>query len=151
MKKHLITVLLLIPSLANAIELVTDKEIKENIDRTKIVKLSNGIPVIYRYEPSSDIVQTTVSFDWALKDQRTGTKTLPNTLTALMTKGSKKYPQQKLYETIEKYSLSLGCSAAIDTSTCSFGTVNDYYDQNISILSSSIQSPVFLDKDFGLL
>ena len=74
MKKQLITVLLLIPSLANALELVTDKEIKENIDRTKIVKLSNGIPVIYRYEPSSDIVQTTVSFDWALKDQRTGTK-----------------------------------------------------------------------------
>ena len=150
MKKHLIT-LLLIPSLANAFELVTDKEIKENIDRTKIIKLSNGIPVIYRYEPSSDIVQTTVSFDWALKDQRTGTKTLPNTLTALMTKGSKKYPQQKLYETIEKYSLSLGCSAAIDTATCSFGTVNDYYDQNISILSSSIQSPVFLDKDFTIM
>jgi predicted Zn-dependent peptidase len=151
MKFFILLSLILTSTFSNALELVTEKEIKENLEKTKIFKLSNGVPVIYRSEPTSDIIHVSVSFDWALKDQFTGTKTLPNLLTALMTKGSTKYPQQKLYETIEKYSLGLGCSSMIDTSTCSFETVNDYFDQNISTLSSSISNPVFLEKDFKIM
>ena len=65
-----------------------------------------------------------------------------------MAKGSKQYPQEKLYEIIEKYSLGIGCTSSIDTSTCFMETVNDYFDTNISTLSSSITDPVFLSKDF---
>ena len=79
-----------------AVDLVTDKEIAESKKKTEIFKLSNGIPVIYRNEKTSDIVHVNVAFDWALKDQKEGTKILPRVLTSLMTRGSRTYPQKKL-------------------------------------------------------
>ena len=59
---------------SNAVELVTEADIKALKDKTEIFKLSNGIPVIYRQETSSDIIHLAVSFDWALKDQKVGQK-----------------------------------------------------------------------------
>jgi predicted Zn-dependent peptidase len=133
---------------AFSVELVTDKEIKALKNKTEIFNLSNGIPVIYRNEESSDIVHLAVSFDWALKDQNTGTKTLPNLVTALMTRGSKSYPQKKVFELVEKFSLSLGCAASIDRSSCHFETINEYFDKNIPLLTSSIKEPDFKEDDF---
>lgn len=137
-----------VSSILFGIELVSEKDIKNSKEKTSIFNLSNGIPVIYRNEPSSDIVHISVSFDWALKDQNQGTKSLPGLTTALMTKGSYKYPQKKLYEIIEKYSLGISCSSSIDTSTCNFETINDYFEKTIDVLSSSITTPEFGEKDF---
>ena len=66
---------------------------------------------------------------------------------SLLTMGSKSYPQEKLYEIVEKYSLVLGCAASIDRSSCHFETINDHFEKNISLLSSSIMEPSFSEKD----
>lgn len=148
MKKVLkVAVMLALTNVAMAVQLVSDEEIEKSKKNTKIFKLSNGIPVIYRSEKSSDIINVNVSFDWGLKDQKSGTKTLPDVVTSLLVRGSKTYPQKKLFEIMGQYSLNMSCSSGIDTSHCSFQTINDYFDKNIDVFSSAIKEPIFLEND----
>lgn len=138
-------------ALSKTVELVTSADIAKHKSQTTLFKLSNSSTVIHKLEPSSDIINVSIAFDWALKDQKKGSKSLPSLLMAMMARGTKTYSQAQLFALQEKYGLSLGCSAGIDLSTCQFETINDYFEETIGIFASAVKEPHFAEDDFKVI
>ena len=68
-----------------------------------------------------------------------------------MAMASKNFPKAKMFETIEKYSLDVGCSQGIEFSTCSLGTLNDYFEIGLKVFSDLILRPSFDQVDVELV
>ena len=126
MKKLCIIFLLSHPAIAS--KLVSDETIMSQKALSTVDRLANGIPVIIRTEPSSKIALISVGFDYGLKDTKPGLKSVADMTLPLMAKATKTYPKSKLNQLQEKYALSIGCSAGIDTSSCAMETVENYWD-----------------------
>ena len=131
-------------------KLVTDASIALQKKLTTVHKLKNGIPVIVRENPDSDIVQVDVTFDGGLKDLPPGQKALNQWLWSVLPLGAKGYPKAKVFNLSEKYGFELGCSGGIEMSSCGLGTLNEYWKEGLPLLAALIEQPTFADADVKL-
>ncbi len=151
MKKLLIALALAFVSThASAVQLVTDQTIKIQKDLTSLHKLKNGIPVILRKIPDSDIVQLNVSFDTGLKDLPVGKKALNEWFWSVLPLASKSYSREKVFGISEKYSLDIGCTGGIEVASCGLGTVSDYWKESLPLFADLINNPSLTDQDVKL-
>lgn len=135
---------------AFAVTLVTDQTIKIQKDLTSMQKLKNGIPVIMRKIPDSDIVQLNVSFDAGLKDLPVGKKALNEWFWEALPLASKSFSREKVFSLSEKYSLEIGCAGGIEVASCGLGTINDYWKESLPLFADLINRPSLTDQDVKL-
>ena len=134
-----------------AVDLVTEETVQTQIKLSSEHTLKNGIPVIIRQEPNSEILNLHVSFNQGMKDLPQEKKVLHSWLWPVMTMAAKDYPKQKFYQIVEKYALNLGCSGGIELSSCALGTVNEYWEEGLDILTAAIKAPLLTEEDIKLV
>jgi predicted Zn-dependent peptidase len=117
---------------------------------TAISKLKNGIPIIARETPGSDIVHLEINFS-------TGTSKLPPERRALnllaletMPFATKKFPKEKIFAMSEKFSFGVECKGGVETSHCQVETIRDYLPQALDLLTQVVLSPSFNQEDTDL-
>lgn len=132
------------------VRLVSDETVRIQRELTSQHKLKNGIPVVIRQIPDSDILQLDVTFASGLKDLPPGRKVLNEWLWAVLPMGGTGYPKAKVFETVEKYGLELACAGGIEYSSCGLGTLNDYWPEALPLFAALIKSPVFAEEDLKL-
>jgi zinc protease len=130
--------------------LVSSKTVQAQKQLTNTFQLKNGIPVVYRTIPDSDILQIKVLFSLGEKDLPKGKKSLLRWLTATMPMAAKDFPKEKMNEEVTKYSLEMACSASTETSSCDLGTVNDFFAESMAPFAAMITSPQLADQDLEL-
>ncbi len=135
---------------ASAVQLVSDDTIKTQKALTSNHKLKNGIPVIVRNIEGSDIVAVNVTWGTGLRDLPPGKKVLNDWYWPTATMSGKDLPKAKVFETMEKYGLEIGCGGGIEASTCSLGTVDDYWQQGLGLFAALITTPGLTDEDLKL-
>jgi predicted Zn-dependent peptidase len=117
---------------------------------TSITKLKNGIPIIARETPGSEIIHLEINF-------ATGTSKLPSNRRALnlltfdtMPFASKKFPKEKIFALSEKYSFSIECKGGVESSHCQVETIRDYWPQALELLLQVVLQPNFNSDDTAL-
>ncbi len=151
MKKLLLALALAAPcTQALAVTLVTDQTIKIQKDLTSVHKLKNGIPVILRKIPDSDIVQLNVAFANGLKDLPVGKKALNEWFWQVLPLASKSFSREKVFSLSEKFSLEIGCGGGIEVASCGLGTINDYWKDSLPLFADLINNPSLTDQDVKL-
>jgi predicted Zn-dependent peptidase len=135
---------------AYATPLVTDAQIKTQKDLTKVEKLTNGIPVIFRSEPSSDILQVVVSFRGGIRNLPAGSKSLSQLLFAVMPDASKSFSKEKVFAATEKYALQLGCAGGIEAANCEIGTLSEHWPEVLPMFKDLILNPALNAADVKL-
>ncbi len=112
--------------------------------------LENGIPVIARETPGSDIVHIEVRF-------MTGSSQLPPERRAINILGfeslpysTKKFPKDKIFALTEKYSMGVNCSGGVEISSCEIEVINDYLPQALELIMSVVTEPSFTPEDVEL-
>jgi predicted Zn-dependent peptidase len=148
--KKLMLGLLLCSSLGYSV-VVTKEAIEEQKSLTTSFKLKNGIPVIYRQIPGSDIIQVDYSIGLGYKDDPEGKKAVTDIMLSTMPLGAEGWPREKIFATTEKYSTSVSCSEGIELSTCSFSTINEYVDEILPLFAAIIKKPTFTEADTKLI
>jgi zinc protease len=150
--KHSIVVATLLFSMQTsfAVELVTDAQIKEQKALTRIEKLSNGIPVIFRTEANSDILQVMVTFKGGIRSLPVGSKSLAQLLFEVMPVASKSYSKDKVFSLTEKYALQLGCAGGIEVANCELGTLSEYWPEALPLFKDLILNPALNADDVKL-
>jgi predicted Zn-dependent peptidase len=131
--------------------LVSEETISRQKAATTVQRLSNGIPVIIRNEPSSRIALISIQFDYGLKDAKLGKKSIPTVLFPVMSRATKSYSKEEMNRLQEKFALSMGCSSAVDNSSCAMETVDTYWDSTLPLLGSVVREPLFDPSDIKLI
>ncbi len=121
--------------------LVSDETIATERRLTSVHKLKNGIPVIVREIPDSDILQINVNFATGLKDLKPGRKALNEWLWNVLPMGGKGYPREKVYQLSEKFGFELACTGGIELASCGLGTLNEYWKEGLPLLAALIKTP----------
>lgn len=134
------------PAFAKA-TLVEPKFVEEQKALTKIVALKNGVTVIFREVPGSDIVHFEAAWKVGSAHLPEGQRTKNNLAFEAMPFGSKSYPKARLYEIAEKYSFSLDCSGGIEHSSCQLETITDFSDTGFDVWSSVVLEPLYVESD----
>lgn len=137
-------------SIAPAAELVSDATIQKQKDLTKVLKLKNGIPVILRSVPESDILELDVVWKHGLKDLPPGKKALSQWLWEVMPMASKTFPKEKSHDISEEFGLDIDCGGGIEISSCSLSTLNDFWDKGLPLFADIINQPALTDEDIQL-
>lgn len=133
-----------------AAPIVSDDTIQTLKNLTTVGHLKNGIPVVYRQIPGSDIVHVDINFGFGMKDLPFGKKTLTRWLWAVAPRAAKDFPRERLYKTVEKYALEIGCSPAVEYTSCSLETINEYWDQGFPLISAVTKEPLLTEEDAAL-
>jgi zinc protease len=136
---------------AQAATLVSDESIQVQKNLTTTANLSNGIPVVIRDIPGSDILQINVNFGMGLKDLPPGRKALMEWYWDVAPMAGKGYPKEKVFGLTEKYGFQLACGGGIELSTCGLGTLNEYWKDAIPLLASVVKSPILNEKDASVV
>ncbi|MEI6398537.1 MAG: pitrilysin family protein [Pseudomonadota bacterium] len=117
---------------------------------TSVSTLKNGIPLIIRETPGSDIVHIELSYT-------TGTSSLSPDRRALnllafetMPYATKKYSKEKVFALTEKYSFGVECKGGVEVSHCQVETVKDFLPQALDLLLSVVTEPIFNAEDVDL-
>ncbi len=131
-------------------QLVSDESINLQKSMTSKHHLRNGLPVIVRSIPDSDIIQLSVNFASGLKDLAPGRKVLNEWMWGVMPLAAKGYPKKKVYEISEKFSLDLSCGGGIESSTCAVGTLNEYWSETLQLIAAVVKEPAFTKEDVEL-
>lgn len=137
-------------SVGESISLVSKETIEKQKTLTSTFNLSNGIEVIHRNIPGSDILSVSVSFGNGIKDIATGKKSVAKWLWATLPMASKKFPKEKVFKISEKYAIELGCSAGIEYSSCSMGSINDNWNVSLDLFANLIVEPSLTRDDAKL-
>ncbi len=135
---------------AGAAPLVSNETIQAQKQLTSMHKLSNGIPVIYREIPNSDILEVVVNFGIGLKDLPAGQKSAGRLLFQTMPMAAKGYAKREVFRTTEKYALELNCGSGIETSKCSIGTLNEHWPETSKLFAAIIKEPALTSEDVKL-
>ncbi|MCX6105502.1 MAG: pitrilysin family protein [Proteobacteria bacterium] len=138
------------PLAVAAEQLVSDASIKIQKDLTSRHHLKNGMSVIVRQIPDSDIVQLGVTFSSGLKDLSPGRKVLNEWLWTALPMAGKGYPKRKVYQLTEQYSLDLACSGGIEYAACGLGTLNEYWPKALPLMAALLTEPSFTPEDVAL-
>ncbi len=131
-------------------QLVSDESINLQKSMTSKHHLRNGLPVIVRTIPDSDIVQLSVNFASGLKDLPPGRKVLNEWMWGVMPMSARGYPKKKVYDISEKYSFEVSCGGGIEASACAVGTLNEYWSEALQLLAAVVKSPSFTKEDVEL-
>jgi len=137
-------------TLASATTLVSEETISQQKKLTKMFRLHNHIPVIYRQVPGSDILNIQVTFKTGMRDLKPGAKNVNQLLFDVMPLAASDFPKEKVYRLTEKYALGLDCSGGVEVSSCSLNTINDYWEQGVELFAAIIKSPSLTDDDIGI-
>ena len=132
------------------VELVSDATIQLQRQLTSVHRLKNGIPVIVREIPNSDILQLNITFGTGLKDLPPGRKVLNEWLWSVMPMAATGYPKAAVNTTSEKYGLEIGCSGGIEYSICALGTLNDYWNKALPLFAAIVTKPAITPEDTRL-
>lgn len=135
---------------AQAVQLVTDETIKIQKQLTSKHTLKNGMTVVVREIPDSDILQVNVSFATGMKDLPPGKKALNEWFWATMPMAAKNYSKEKVFSLTEKYGFELGCAAGIEIASCGLGTLNEYWKEGLDLLAAVVKTPTLADADSKL-
>jgi zinc protease len=130
--------------------IVSSATIAEQKKLTTVVRLKNGIPVIIREIPGSDIVQINVNIEGGMRDLPTGRKSLNRWLFSVMGMAAEGWPKSKVFAHTEKYALSIGCGGGIESSSCGLGTISAYWKDSLPLLAAIVQKPLLTEEDVGL-
>jgi zinc protease len=113
--------------------------------------LDNGIPVIIRETPGSDIVHVEVRF-------RSGTSHLPPEQRAInlvtfsaLPFATKSFPKDKVFSLTEKYAIHANCSGGVEMSACEIDVILDYLPEALDLLLSVVTEPAFNKDDVELV
>jgi zinc protease len=130
-----------------ATKLVSSETIGLQKKLTHSTKLSNGIPVVIRDIPGSDIVQFQVNFGTGLRDLPPGRKALAQWYWDVAPLAGKGFPKQKVFALTAQYGIQLECGSGIEHAQCSLGTINDYWKDALPLLASIVKTPTLGDSD----
>lgn len=118
---------------------------------TYTAKLSNGIPVVIREIPGSDLVHFQVNFGSGIRDLPSGQKALSQWYWDVAPLAGKGYPKQKVFALTEQYGIQLECTGGIEQSFCGLGTINDYWKDALPLMASIVKTPTLSEKDATLV
>jgi len=131
-------------------ELVTDDAINAQKEMTHHFSLSNDIRVVYREVPGSEIVNLVVNFDFGLRDLPHGKKSQSNHLFSTMAMAARGFSKTRVFRLTEQYALQLGCSDGLEVSSCSLGTVNEYWQNALPLFAAIVKEPTLSEADLKL-
>lgn len=117
---------------------------------TKTILLKNGMPLIARETPGSDIVHVEVSFLNGSSNQPSNQKAANLLAFETMPYATKAYPKEKIFALSEKYSFGVECRGGVEVSHCQIETIQEYLPQALNILASVVLEPTFNDADVTL-
>jgi zinc protease len=135
---------------ASSVELVSQKTVEDQKSLTKTLALSNGIPVIYRLVPDSEILQIKVQFSAGEKDLAKGKRSVLRWLMAAMPMAAKDFPREKMREEVAKYSSEISCAGSTEIASCDLGTVNDFFRESLVPFGAMIATPALTSEDLKL-
>ena len=117
---------------------------------TSVDKIRNGMPLIVKETPGSDIVSLTVTFMTGSADTSFNRRAINQLALESMTYSSKSFSKQKIFALTEKYSIGLDCSGGVEVSQCAVSTIIDYLPQAIDLLAAITLEPSFNKDDVKL-
>jgi len=110
----------------------------------------NGLELIYDYSTDRDISAITAIFDGGTQNYTVDKAGIEKMLLMVMEKGSKKYPEKKLNDLLDRYGINIAFTADNDYSYITFSTVNKYFPEMIDIASDIIINPSINKKNVEL-
>lgn len=149
-RSYIVALLLATSSFSNlyaSAALVKDETIALQKQLTHTFTLKNGIEVIYREVPNSDIIFLDYNFGWGLKDQEPAQRADLEIMFDVMPMAAKGWPKAKIFRAMEQYSSMINCEAAIELSSCSLSSVSNYWDKLLPMFAAIIQNPTFNKED----
>lgn len=117
---------------------------------TSVDKIRNGMSLIVKETPGSDIVSLSVTFMTGSADTSFNRRAINQLALESMTYSSKSFSKQKIFALTEKYSIGLACSGGVEISQCAASTVSDYLPQAIDLLAAVTLEPSFNSDDVKL-
>jgi zinc protease len=117
---------------------------------TSIQKLPNGIPLIIRETPGSDIVNLSVTFMTGSADEAADRRVINQLTLESMAYSTKSFSKQKIFALTEKYSIGISCGGGVEISRCAIQTIKDYLPQAINLLAAVTTEPSFNSDDINL-
>ena len=135
---------------AGKMQLVSDQTIQLQRQMTSTHKLQNGIPVIVREIPGSDIMMVSVTFGAGLRDLPPGRKALNQWLWSVMPMAAVGYPKTTVFTMSEQYGLEIGCTGGIEYSMCALDSINDYWSKALPLFAAIITKPLITPEDTQL-
>ena len=130
---------------------ISPQAIREQIALTQQTNLKNDVNVVIRQAPSSKVVVIQATFKFGIRDLPVGKKTYALLMPKMLSVGSKKFPKEKLFSTLEKNNIDFDCEGGIETTYCVAATVSDQLPLALNILRDGMLNPALTNKDFELL
>lgn len=123
-----------------------------SVDRklTKVTWLKNGIPVIARETPGSDIAHLEVRYLTGTSNQSPDRRAINLLAFEAMPYATKKFSKEKIFAFTEKYSIGVACSGGVEVSGCKVEAIQEYLPQAIDLLLSVVTEPSFTAADVDL-
>ena len=123
-----------------------------SVDRklTKVTWLKNGIPVIARETPGSDIAHLEVRYLTGTSNQSPDRRAINLLAFEVMPYATKKFSKEKIFALTEKYSIGVACSGGVEVSGCKVEAIQEYLPQAIDLLLSVVTEPSFTAADVDL-
>lgn len=117
---------------------------------TSVDKIRNGMALIVKETPGSDIVSLSVTFMTGSADTSFNRRAINQLALESMTYSTKSFSKQKIFALSEKYSIGLACSGGVEISQCAASTISDYLPQAIDLLAAVTLEPSFNNDDVKL-
>jgi zinc protease len=117
---------------------------------TSTSKLSNGIPLISRETPGSEIAHFEVNFSDGTSQAAPNTRAINLMALEAMPFATKKFPKNKIFALSEKFSFAIACKGGVEISHCQVETIKDYLPQAVDLLAEVILNPSFENDDVEL-
>ena len=122
-----------------------------DLNLTLSSKLKNGLPVIARETPGSEIVHIEIGFRTGTATQTPARRAINPLTFETMAYATRKYSKQAIFALTEKYSFGVACKGGIEVSICEMETVKDYLPQALDLLLSVVTEPLLTDEDVNLV
>ncbi len=124
-------------------ELVSPETIQLQTQQTNQFLLSNGLSVVYRKVPDSEIIWLALSFSQGASSLKADEAPLLNTVAQIMEKGSETYPRDRLYALFEKFGTGVNCGFGVESGMCQATFVKQYAGDVLPIFASLVTEPKF--------
>lgn len=112
--------------------------------------LKNGIPLVIRETPGSDIAHFEVRFMSGSANQAPDRRAINLLTFELLPYSTVRFPKEKIFALTEKYSIGISCSGGVEISGCQVEAIQDYLPQALDLMISVITEPSFNQDDFDL-
>lgn len=123
-----------------------------SVDRklTTTTWLKNGIPVIARETPGSDIVHVEIRYLTGTSSQTPDRRAINLLAFEAMPYATKKFSKEKIFALTEKYAIGVACKGGVEVSGCEVESIEEYLPQALDLLLSVVTEPLFAPADVEL-